>query len=95
METIIKPGTLLKINCENWAVWKFQVSVYFEGQGAVWYLTGLKTELEATEARAVWIKDYAKTENYGNEDRREDFTHLLSCESISQLYLVKAKNCVW
>lgn len=78
----------LKLNGENWVVWKFQTSVILKGRGWFDVVTGERIKpTTGDDAIHKWIRDDAKAQELiVTRMEQGPLTHLLSCESSKEMW---------
>lgn len=78
----------LKLNGENWAVWKFQTTVMLRGQSLYDIVTGIKPmPTSDDDAIAKWKKEDAKAQTLiVLRMEQGPLTHLLSCETSKEMW---------
>ncbi|KAH1024909.1 hypothetical protein HUJ05_009743, partial [Dendroctonus ponderosae] len=85
MEFQLRP---LKLNGDNWVVWKFQTTVILKGQSLSDILTGSKENPKSgAEAVAAWEKEDVKAQTILVTRIEEGpLVHLLSCETSHEMW---------
>lgn len=80
--------TLMKLNGENWPIWKFQTIVIMKSRGYYELLIGQCKKPSENAEVAKWVKHDAKAQELIIVTRmgEEAITHILSCESACEMW---------
>lgn len=79
--------TTLKLNGDNWPIWKFQTSIILKGRGLFEIADGSRIKPSSGDELNKWLKDDAKTQELLVTRMEEGpLTHLLSCESAKEMW---------
>ncbi|XP_031332371.1 uncharacterized protein LOC116162795 [Photinus pyralis] len=79
---------VLKLNNENWVIWKFQTTVMLKGQGLFEVVTGqLQKPTEGVDEISKWLRNDAKAQELiVTRIEQGPLTHLLSCETSKEMW---------
>lgn len=78
----------IKLNGDNWPVWKFQTTIMLKGRGLYDIVSGTQTKPSTPgDTLNKWLKDDAKAQELlVTRMEQGPLTHLLSCESAHEMW---------
>ncbi|KAG5866664.1 hypothetical protein JTB14_016898 [Gonioctena quinquepunctata] len=87
MNQIQNPVQSLKLDGENWIVWRFQTSVILKGRGLYEFVNGDNPKPTQAEEVSKWLKEDAKAQELLiTRMERGPLTNLLSCGTAKDMW---------
>ncbi|KAG5872062.1 hypothetical protein JTB14_026756 [Gonioctena quinquepunctata] len=87
MNQIQNPVQSLKLDGENWIVWRFQTSVILKGRGLYEFVNGDNPKPTQAEEVSKWLKEDAEAQELlVTRMEQGPLTHLLSCETAKDMW---------